>query len=90
MKPTTIIALLLSFYTASHGSAAVTFGWAAVGNPGNLAEVQPGGTFGAVDYSYRFSKHEVTNRQYTEFLNAVDPLGLNDFDLYYPSMTTLP
>ena len=39
--------------------------------------MQDNGTFGAVDYVYRISKHEVTNAQYTEFLNAVDPTGAN-------------
>ena len=35
-------------------------------NPNNLR-------FAAVDYTYRISKYEVTNDQYTAFLNAVDP-----------------
>ena len=33
--------------------------------------MQPQGTFGEVEYSYRISKYEVTNGQYIEFLNAV-------------------
>ena len=60
--------------------AVVTFDWATVGNPGNAGEEGPGpvfGTYGAVSYVYRISKHEVTNAQYTEFLNAVDPIGGN-------------
>jgi sulfatase modifying factor 1 len=55
---------------------AVTFDWATVGNPGN-ADDNTG--FGGVDYVYRISKYEVTNAQYTEFLNAVaatDTYGL--------------
>jgi formylglycine-generating enzyme required for sulfatase activity len=45
-----------------------------VGNPGN----GPDDTgFGSVPYVYRISKHEVTNAQYAEFLNAVDSIGAN-------------
>ncbi len=32
---------------------------------------------GQSTYTYRISKHEVTNAQYAEFLNAVDPMGTN-------------
>ncbi len=48
-----------------------------VGNPGNAAD--PGSGYGAVDYTYRIGKFEVTAGQYTEFLNAVaaeDTYGL--------------
>ncbi len=58
--------------------AQVTFDWATVGNPGNGPDQDyGGGPFGAVSYTYRISKHEVTNAQYTKFLNAVDPTGAN-------------
>jgi formylglycine-generating enzyme required for sulfatase activity len=64
--------------------AEVTFDWATVGNPGN----GPDDTgFGGVPYVYRISKHEVTNAQYTEFLNAVDPAGANALGLYNPRMS---
>lgn len=64
--------------------AEVTFDWATVGNPGN----GPDDTgFGSVPYIYRISKHEVTNAQYTEFLNAVDPNGANALDLYDSRMS---
>ncbi len=36
----------------------------------------------AVADTYRISKHEVTNDQYTEFLNAVDPMGTNPNSVY--------
>jgi formylglycine-generating enzyme required for sulfatase activity len=45
-----------------------------VGNPGNGSDDTG---FGSVPYVYRISKHEVTNAQYAEFLNAVDPMGAN-------------
>ncbi len=68
--------------------AAVIFDWAMVGNPGNAGEVQSQGTFGAVSHVYRISKHEVTNAQYTEFLNAADPTGGNALALYNSDMSS--
>jgi formylglycine-generating enzyme len=38
-----------------------------VGNPGNAADPQYG--YGAVAYTYKMGKYEVTNAQYCEFLN---------------------
>ncbi|MDC0936007.1 SUMF1/EgtB/PvdO family nonheme iron enzyme [Pirellulales bacterium] len=76
------------FLTSAH---AVTFDWAIVGNRGNADDIHDEG-YGGVNYVYRISKHEVTNAQYTEFLNAVDPTGANanlgggDGFLYNPSM----
>ena len=59
--------------------AVVTFDWATVGDPGNADDTRGDG-YGGVDYEFRISKHEVTNSQYVEFLNAVaasgDPHGL--------------
>jgi len=49
------------------------------GDPGNACDTQTQSCFGAVAYSYRISKYEVTNAQYAEFLSAKaasDPLGL--------------
>ena len=60
------------------GSAsAVTMDWTVVGNAGNAADVANGK--GAVAYDYRIGTYEVTNAQYSEFLNAKaqsDPLAL--------------
>lgn len=88
MKPSTTVFLLLLFLCCSKAHAVVTFDWATVGNPGNGGDVQPQGTFGAVGYAYRISKHEVTNAQYVEFLNAVDPMGTNSLGLYRSWMTS--
>lgn len=68
--------------------AEVTFDWATVDDPGNgpdrfYERNNPNNLrFGAVDYTFRISKHQVTNDQYTEFLNAVDPMGTNPNDVY--------
>ena len=63
---------------------AVSIDWVRVGMPGNAPDGHTG--FGAVDYAYRIGRYEVTNAQYTEFLNAVaaaDPNGL-----YNPEMAS--
>ena len=57
-----------------------------VGNPGNTADTAVMTTdattgYGSVSYAFRIGKYEVTNDQYSEFLNAVaatDPNGLYD------------
>jgi formylglycine-generating enzyme required for sulfatase activity len=64
-----------------------------VGNPGNLDDTAnngsaPGDHSGAVPYVYSIGKYEVTNAEYVEFLNAVDPEGLNAFGLYNTSMSS--
>ncbi len=66
-------------------ASAVTIDWVPVGAPGNVCDVQAQGCFGAVAYSYRISKYEVTNAQYTEFLNAVAVTDTNG--LYSASMS---
>ena len=62
---------------------AVTIDWVTVGEPGNAADTTG---FGAVADVYRISKYEVTNAQYAEFLNAVDPTGANTLALYNGNM----
>jgi formylglycine-generating enzyme required for sulfatase activity len=81
-----IFALTFCFVSPAR---AVTFDWATVGNPGNAPDTRydPAG-FGGVDYTYRISKYEVTNAQYTEFLNAVDQTGTNALALYQPLMSS--
>jgi sulfatase modifying factor 1 len=78
MKTTTAFAFFsLAICYASVVQATVTFDWATVGNPGNEGEVQSQGTFGAVAHTYNISKTEVTNAQYTDFLNAVADTDTN-------------
>jgi len=79
------LTLVLCFASAAD-AATVTFDWATVGNPGNVGDVQPQGTFGAVDNTYRISKTEVTNSQYTKFLNAVADTDTNG--LYSTGMSS--
>lgn len=64
---------------------AVTLDLVPVGNPGNPANANG---LGSVPYSYQISRTEVSNAQYVEFLNAVDPTGANTRSLYSTSMST--
>ncbi|MCP4241945.1 MAG: formylglycine-generating enzyme family protein [bacterium] len=66
------------------GAQAVTMDWVTVGGAGNDCDTQSQGCFGAVDHAYQIGKYEVTNAQYTEFLNAVAVTDTNT--LYNTSM----
>jgi len=79
-----------AIFLFTNTSRAVMIDTVPVGNPGNLGESQPSGTFGAVGYNYRIGKTEVTNAQYTEFLNGVDPAGANTLGLYSGNMSLDP
>lgn len=86
------VAVVASMLVVSHANA-VNIEWVTVGNPGNAADplnsaAVPG--IGSVAYEYRIGKYEVTNAQYVEFLNAVDPAGINPNDIYSSSMTSDP
>lgn len=62
---------------------AVTIETVPVGNPGNADDTRyhnPG--CGGVDYEYTIGKYEVTNAEYTEFLNNVNPDGSDPYNLY--------
>jgi formylglycine-generating enzyme required for sulfatase activity len=64
--------------------ATLTIPLVPVGNPGNAND---GTGFGSVGVEYFIGKYEVTNMQYTEFLNTVDPTGVNSLGLYSNNMT---
>jgi formylglycine-generating enzyme required for sulfatase activity len=93
------VAVVVAAQVAWAGVAAaqVSFDWLTVGNPGNPADTLvmnkgPAATFttgyGSVGYTYRMSKDHVTNAQYVEFLNKVDPAGTNALKLYDARMST--
>ena len=90
-------AVLVAVSAARPLPAAVTFDWATVGNPGNAPDTLvmnkgPAADFttgyGSVDYTYQISKYDVTNSQYVQFLNAVDPSGSNSRRIYDTRMST--
>ncbi len=67
----TNLAFVLALFWAV-SAAAATIPTVPIGNPGNRADFRYFGIGpGAVSYSYHLAKTEVTNAQYTEFLNAV-------------------
>jgi autotransporter-associated beta strand protein len=67
-----------------------------VGNPGNAPDTLtmtkgavPDNTtgYGSVGYTYQISKYDVTNAQYVQFLNAVDPAASNTLRVYNTKMS---
>ena len=89
-------ALVVAVSASRQLPAQVTFDWATVGNPGNAADtlVMNKGPaadnttgYGSVGYTYQISKYDVTNSQYTQFLNAVDPGGSNTLRVYNTKMS---
>jgi formylglycine-generating enzyme required for sulfatase activity len=45
-------------------------------------------SFGAVAYAYKIQKYEVSNAEYVDFLNNVDPTGANTLGLYDANMAS--
>lgn len=71
--------LLLFLLWSVQPCLAVNIETVVVGDPGNPIDTER--NFGAVDYSFRIGKYEVTNSEYVEFLNTVassDPYALFD------------
>jgi hypothetical protein len=87
MRSRLITTLALVAFALAASSKAATITTVPIDNPGNLADTRyiesyhPSGV-GAVAYSFNIGKTEITNAQYTAFLNAVattfDPYGLYD------------
>jgi formylglycine-generating enzyme len=71
---------------SSPAFAVVNIDYVTVGHAGNSADPATGSLYGAVAYAYKIGQYEVTNAQYTEFLNAVDPTGANANGIYNTSM----
>merc|ERR1711964_520416 len=77
--------------TTMSAQAVVTIETVTIGNPGNGPDTNTSGNViaapegaGRVTYVYEMGKYEVTQGQYTEFLNAV---GATDtYGLYHPGM----
>jgi len=95
MRRCVVVGLCIYLCINRAACSAVEFDWVLVENPGNAPdqlypdpEYNPDNLrFGAVGYDYRISRYEVTNAQYTEFLNAVDPTGANALALYDTQMS---
>ena len=78
---TSLLAMLCIAATA----APIVIPTVTIGDPGNLADTS-GVVCGAVSYTYAIGKYEVSNAEYTAFLNAVDPSGTNPNTIYKNSM----
>jgi formylglycine-generating enzyme required for sulfatase activity len=72
MKIKSILTIAAFSSLISSAAASVTIDYVSVGHAGNAAD---GNGYGAVAYAYQIGKYEVTNAQYAEFLNAVNPTG---------------
>lgn len=76
---------LPSFKSAAVIPRLLSMSMVTVGNPGNAADILANGPWGAVSYSYKIGKYDVTGSQYTVFLNAVG--STDTYALYNPNMT---
>jgi formylglycine-generating enzyme required for sulfatase activity len=92
MKPIAWLASLAATALLAASAGAIEIPTVPVGNAGNLHDTRypnnglPNNGFeGAVDYYYRIGTTEVTNAQYTAFLNSVATLG-DPYELYTYSM----
>jgi formylglycine-generating enzyme required for sulfatase activity len=80
------LAVLAGIALLSPAFALVNIDYVSVGHGGNAVDPANGSLYGAVAYAYRIGKYEVTNAQYAEFLNSVDPAGANPNGIYDPNM----
>jgi sulfatase modifying factor 1 len=76
-------ALIVLAVFATDARAQVTMAWSDVGNPGNSPDTTG---YGAVANAYRIATYDVTNSQYVDFLNTVDPTGQNQLQLWNSNM----
>jgi formylglycine-generating enzyme required for sulfatase activity len=75
MKAKSLSTLAATAALITSAAASVTIDYVSVGNAGNAADPNTESLYGAVAYAYQIGKYEVTNAQYAEFLNAVNPTG---------------
>ena len=76
-----VFLIMMCFCTLTYG---LSLEWVNVGDAGNNPDTTG---FGSVSYDYQIGKYEVTNSQYTEFLNAV--AAEDTYGLYNVSMASL-
>ncbi len=81
------LAVLAGISLVTPALAVINIDYVTVGNAENAADTtfDPVG-YGAVGYVYNIGKYEVTNSQYTAFLNAADPTGANANGIYNTTM----
>ncbi len=69
IAPCLILALASLAALAGSRAGAVAIEWVPIGNPGNAPDSTG---YGAVNYRYRISKHEVTNAQFAKFVSVTN------------------
>jgi formylglycine-generating enzyme required for sulfatase activity len=80
------LAVLAGISLVTPAFAVINIDYVPVGHAGNAADNSTGSLYGAVAYAYQIGKYEVTNTQYTAFLNAADPTGANANGIYNTNM----
>jgi sulfatase modifying factor 1 len=92
-KPASLVSLMVGALWFSPHVRAITIPTVFVCNPGNFADTRyidsshPNGV-GSVAKSFNIGQTEVTNAQYVEFLNGVDPSGANVLGVYDSKMSS--
>ena len=61
-----------------------------ISDTGNVPDQYNGASNGSVAYKYYINRYMVTNNEYVEFLNSVDPSGINSSNLYDNRMSINP
>ena len=84
LKTFAIFLAAAAFLITPASADPITMAWSPVTNSGNAVDPLTG--LGSVPYNYSIGTYDVTNSQYTAFLNAKDPSGANTLDLYYADM----
>lgn len=77
------LAMVVGVFIVPPVTGEVVIDFVSIGHANNAAA---GDGYGAVGHAYKIGKHEVTNSQYAEFLNAADADGKNPNGIYNESM----
>jgi len=85
---TLLAALAVAGETRAENVRGVTIDFSDIGNPNNASDTTSIKTTGAgdVSYPYAIGKYEITAKQWTDFLNIVDPTGANALGLFSLNM----
>jgi formylglycine-generating enzyme required for sulfatase activity len=78
--------MVVSWLSLPLASAQITIPTVRIGYPGNAPDPATGSVYGSVAYEYNIATTEVTNAQYTAFLNAVAATDANN--LYNTDMAS--
>ena len=88
MKRAIAVVLMMAMVVILGATSSAWAGVIAVSLVGDAGNANDTSGLGGVSYNYYIGTYDVTNDQYVEFLNAVDPTGANALGLYNTNMTT--